>query len=276
LSGFSAALGKDGSVVEARENGIRSTVEIIRVLTARNLRVRYRGSVIGVFWSALNPIAMTAVYTAIFGLQFSRYYQHSAATYAASVYVGLVALNFFVGATSSALSAVVANGQLLTKVRVHSEIFPAAAVTAYAFQLVVGAVPLFVLYLVFVTHDFLRLLLLPIGLAALIATAMGVGAIVSALYVFFRDIPHLYDLVMFFLWISTPIFYPLDIVPGHVRALLMWNPLYPLVTSLRSIVLGTGTIEWGALGAAVVTGLLALAAGQLIFESMQRGFSDRL
>lgn len=259
-----------------RENTIGRTIEIVRVLTARNLRVRYRGSALGVFWSALNPVAMTAVYTSIFGLQFSRYYNHSATTYAASVYVGLVALAFFVGATSSALSAVVSNGQLLTKVPVRSEIFPASAVMAYAFQFVVGAVPLYVLLLVFITHDPLRLLLLPVGLAALIATALGVGSIVSALYVFFRDIPHLYDLAMFFLWISTPIFYPLDIAPEHVRTVLMWNPLYPMVTSLRSIVLGTGAIEWGLLGIAVLTGVLSLAIGRVLFDAMKRGFPDRL
>ena len=219
---------------------------------------------------------MTGVYYAIFGLQFSRYYNHSPIQYAISVYVGLVAVTFFVGATSNALTSIVSSGLLLTKVRVQPEVFPDASVMAYAFQLLVGSVPIFAVLLLLTNHDPLRLLLLPFALAALVCTAVGVGEVVAALYVYFRDIPHLYDLFMFLLWMTTPIFYPFAIVPEHVRGVLMWNPLYPLVSSLRYIVIGNGPVDWMLFAAALAVGALSLVVGRLLFTWMRPGFADRL
>lgn len=258
------------------EKHFAKTAELVRVLTARNLYARYRGSFLGIVWSALNPLAMTAVYYAIFGLQFSRYFHDSPIAYATSVYVGLVAITFFVGATSNALTSIVSNGILLTKVRVEPDVFPDASVMAYAFQLFVGSGPIFVVILLISNHDPLRLALLPIALAALVCMAVGVGEVVAALYVYFRDIPHPYDLLMFLLWVTTPVFYPIGIVSANVRRILMWNPLYPLIASLRSIVLGSGPLDWVLLGIALGAGILTLVVGRFLFRSMQAGFADRL
>jgi len=93
--------------------------ELVHILTLRNLKVRYRGSVLGIYWSLLNPVIMTAVYSAIFSATFARYYQGSALRYALAVFIGLVAVNFFAAATTQALPTVVAGGMLLARVRVE-------------------------------------------------------------------------------------------------------------------------------------------------------------
>src|ERR1700738_5063653 len=92
-------------------------VELVRISALRSLKVRYRGSALGVIWSLANPVLMTAVYSAIFGTAFSRYYGGSVSRYILSAFVGIVAVTFFQMANGEARGSVVANGCLLHKIR---------------------------------------------------------------------------------------------------------------------------------------------------------------
>ncbi|MFM6136233.1 MAG: ABC transporter permease, partial [Sphaerospermopsis kisseleviana] len=91
--------------------------ELLHVLVVRTLKVRYRGSILGVYWSLLNPLIMTGLYTAIFGATFASYYDNSILNYVLAAFTGLVVINFFSASTSQALASVVGNGALLNKIR---------------------------------------------------------------------------------------------------------------------------------------------------------------
>lgn len=84
--------------------------ELLNVLVSRNLKTRYRGSMLGVYWSLLSPLIMTGLYTAIFGATFASYYDNSIINYVMAAFTGLVVINFFTASTSQALSSVVGNG----------------------------------------------------------------------------------------------------------------------------------------------------------------------
>lgn len=198
--------------------------------------MRYRGSALGVYWSLLNPVLMTAVYAAIFGSNFAPYYG-SFERYVVALFTGLIVVSFFVAATQSALISIVAHGALLNKVRVPIESFPISAIAAQSFQLFVAPLPVLAILTFVVSQRPWHVVLLPVAFAALVLMSAGVGFMVSALYVHFRDLPYLYEFVALLVWIATPVFYPVAIVPEHLRSVLYWNPLFTILESLRSVVM---------------------------------------
>ena len=113
---------------------IKHYIELLQVLVSRNLKVRYRGSFLGIYWSLLNPLIMTGLYTAIFGATFAKYYDNSVTNYILAAFTGLVVINFFSASTSQALSSVVSNGALLNKIRLPVSIFPVSMIVANVFQ----------------------------------------------------------------------------------------------------------------------------------------------
>jgi ABC-2 type transport system permease protein/lipopolysaccharide transport system permease protein len=248
--------------------------DLLRVLTERMLKARYRGSILGIYWSLLNPVLMTTVYTAVFGYAYRSYYGGSILRYALTVFVGLAIIQFFGGSTTQALPSVVVNSGLLNKIRLPMEIFPTSTVAAHAVQLSVGVLPILIVMTLFETHDVLRVLLLPFPLIGLILLSAGVSYLMSTIYVYFRDIPHIYELITFLAWVTLPVFYPIAIVPERVRHILYFNPLFPTVESLKDLALGSGWPDFILIAASLATGLAALALGLLVFQWRRREFMD--
>ncbi|HEY4439455.1 MAG TPA: ABC transporter permease [Candidatus Elarobacter sp.] len=251
-------------------------VDVVGVLFSQNIKIRYRGSVLGIVWSALNPLVMATVYSAVFGRTFAPYYGGSVVLYGCTVFIGLSLVGFFVASTSECSTILVQNGGLINKVRVPLEAFPLATIAAHAFQLIAGALPIVVVISLVVNHDPLRVLLLVIPLAALLMLTAGVGILVSAAGVFFRDVPHLYELATFLLWVTSPVFYPVAIVPHPLVHVLIFNPLFVILRSALDIVIAPVLpAPWlPMLGFA--EGALALAVGIAAFAAMRPRFMDHL
>lgn len=250
--------------------------ELLQVLVERNLKVRYRGSFLGVYWSLLNPLIMTMLYTAIFGTAFARYYGNSITNYVLAVFTGLVILNFFSASTMQALSSVVGNGTLLNKIRLPVSVFPISMVTANIFQFVVGVLPLLAIVTLITSKSLINVLALFLPLISLSLVCAGIGFLVSALYVFFRDLPYFYELVTFVFWVSSPIFYPADIVPDKVKTFLLLNPLSPIIESLRQISLSGVPPNLNLIGGSLLSGLIILMLGWLCFQWWRPNFMDLL
>lgn len=254
----------------------RFFADTVRVLAERYVKVRYRGSVLGIAWSLLNPVIMTAVYAVVFGRTFRPYYHGSLLEYAAALFVGLVAVNFFSASTTQALQSVVGNGLLLNKMRLPCSAFPVATVLATAVQLGAATVPALLLIAIVVARNPFGAPLVVVPLAALLIFCLGVGLILSSAYVFFRDIPHLYELLVFIIFVATPVFYPLAIVAEPFRHIIAWNPLALTIEVLRAIVVFGIAPSSGAVAAMVGWALAAFAAGVVVFRSTSRVFMDYL
>ena len=273
--------------------------ELLRVLVERNLSARYRGSVLGVFWSLLNPLTMTGLYSAIFGGVFAVQYYGSLFGYAMAAFTGLTIINFFSAATSQALTSVVGNGPLLNKIRLPVSVFPVSVNAANVFQFVAGPMPLLVIVTVvnvrhhvlthlsapmplpelvttILTKSLVNLAIFPLPLLALILVCLGVGFLVSALYVFFRDLPYFYELIIFVLWISSPVFYPASIVPAKVRPFLELNPLFPIIECTRQIVLSGEPPDFNMLVRALVSSAVIFGVGWSCFRAWRSQFMDLL
>jgi ABC-type polysaccharide/polyol phosphate export permease len=250
--------------------------DLIRMTALRSLKVRYRGTILGVLWSFANPVMMTAVYTTIFGTAYSRYYDGSIVRYIASAFVGLVVVSFFLATTSEALTSIVGNGTLLNKIAVPPVVFPLSAVAANLFQQTVTTFPILIVVAVVVTHDPLRVALTPVLLLSLAVLATGFGLGLSALYVYFRDLPHLWAITGFILWITSPLFYPAEIAPPQIRAWFAINPVASEIAALREVTLTSGPLHGATVLSALGGALVVLAIGALLFRAMRRDFMDLL
>jgi len=260
----------------ATPKSARRYVELVTTFAERNIKARYRGSFLGVFWSLSNPLIMTGVYTLIFGAAFASYYGNSLINYVLAVFMGMVVVTFFSQASSQALSSVVANGSLVNKIRVPLSVFPISIVLANLFQFVVGVLPVMVAVTLIVTHRLDRALLLVVPAVALLLVTVGASLAVSALFVFFRDLPYIYELVVFITWMTSPIFYPEQIVPERLRFWVHLNPIAAIVNDIREIAFGMVAPQFPMLALTLLIALATLAAGACTFLALQRWAMDLL
>jgi len=254
----------------------RRNIQLVRISAFRALKVRYRGTALGILWSFTNPLLMTAVYTAIFGATFSKFYDGSVARYVISAFVGLVVVTFFMNATSDALTSVVVNGSLLNKIALPPVIFPLASVGANVFQQGVTTFPIvFVLSLV-VSHDPIRAILVPVVLAGVVLLVTGASLALATLFVFFRDLPHLWQIVGFILWFSSPLFYPIELVTPQIRPWYNLNPVGQAITALREVTIASGPIHYRPIAVLLFTGIVWVVLGAWFFRAKRRDFMDLL
>lgn len=250
--------------------------DLVLVTAIRLLKVRYRGSVLGVYWSLSNPLLMTLAYTLIFGSAFKSYYNGSLWQYVLSCFTGLTFLNFFSSSTSMALPSIVSSASLLNKIKLPPSIFPVATVASSSFQLFVGVIPLLAVVTFVTSLDPLNVIALLAPVAALILLAMGFAFAVSALFVYFRDLPYMYELVVFALWLTSPIFYPSSVVPASVRGFLKLNPLAAIIESARQIALSGQRPSLRLMGIALCAGCISFAAGWFLYRRLRANFMDML
>jgi len=251
-------------------------IDLVTIVASRTLKTRYRGSVLGVYWSLSLPLIMTAVYSLIFGTAFSKnpYYGGSILNYVLACFTGLVVINFFSATTTQALTSIVGSGTLLNKIRIPVSVFPISIVCANIFQLLVGALPVLLIVTLVISHSLLNAIALLIPLFALIMVSTGFSLLASGLFVYFRDVPHLYEVVVFILWITSPIFYPPDVVPSIIRPYIELNPLVAVMNSVRQISLSGAFPDLHLLLLAVISGVVVLVVGALFFLTIKADFMD--
>ena len=252
--------------------------ELLTVLIQRNLKRRYRGSFLGVYWSLLNPLLMTAVYAAIFGQNFIKQQHYSSIReYSLAAFTGLLVINFFSSSTAQALASIVDNGTIVNKIRLPLFIFPLSSIGANIFQLSLGAFPLLLIVTSIFSHSIVNTLALLLPLLSLILVCSGVGMLMSSLYVFFRDLSYFYELVTFLLLFSSPIFYPKEIIPEMIQNnFLIFNPLLPIIESIRQISLSGVLPDLSLIFQSLLSGSIVITFGIIAFSILQPKFMDLL
>jgi ABC-2 type transport system permease protein/lipopolysaccharide transport system permease protein len=252
--------------------------QLLSVLVPQNLNTRYRGSFLGVYWSLLNPLIMTGLYTAIFGKNFvENDFFDSIPDYALTVFTGLLVINFYNSSTSQALTSIVTNGDLLNKMRLPLPVFPLSMIASNIFQFLVGSLPFLVIITIINSHNLGNIFLLLLPFLSLVLVCTGIGFFVSALFVFFRDLGYFYEIVCFIMWITSPVFYPAEMVEeGVVKSFLSINPLTPIMESLRDISLQGTVPDLSYTIRGFLGGLILLMLGWLFFRKLQSSFLDLL
>jgi lipopolysaccharide transport system permease protein len=251
--------------------------ELLYFLAWRDVKVRYKQTLLGVIWVVMQPLLMTVIFTVFLGM-LARV-PTNGKPYPLVVYTGLLPWTFFSSAVLGCTYSLVGNANLITKIYFPRILIPAASIGARLLDLAISCVILIglLLYYRFVAHYPLtvtwRLAVLPLVMGLLVLFTMGLGLLVSALNVKYRDVsvalPVLLQLWMF----ASPVIYLTDLVPVKWRAYYALNPLAGLIEGARTTLLG-GELNSFALAVSGVATLVLLVVGVIVFRQTERNFAD--
>jgi len=245
---------------------------LIAVLVRRELAARYKASLLGYFWSMLNPLLLLTVYAVVFTTIFQPR-MPGAQPYALFLFAGLLPWLFYSGATLDSAITLVDNGPLLAKVTCPPEIFPAVTVMSHLVHHLL-ALPVLLAALVagalLHLHPFpLTIVMLPLALIPWILVSGGTAMAISALAVHFRDVRDLTGNVLNILFFGSPIIYSLDGLPPKLRHILGFNPFASLVEVYRSVAFDGRPAPVETWGIAFLVGVVAWAVGSWIFSRLR-------
>lgn len=248
------------------------------VLVGRELKARYRGTVLGYFWSLLNPLLLLAVYSIVFTKVIPAHFE-SNAPYPLFLFAGLLPWLFASGAMLDSAIVLPDNGPLLRKVVCPPEVFPAVTVLSHLVHHLL-AVPILIAGIVTVSLSTGRpfpwtMILIPVPMVLWTVAVGGLAMAISALSVHFRDIKDLLNNVLTLWFFVTPIIYPLAKVPeGVLRRGVALNPATPLVTLYRDLVLMGRVPEWTTWLWATAVALVCWGFGALVFSRLRETLAE--
>lgn len=247
--------------------------ELLFFLAWRDVKVRYKQTVLGAAWAILQPLATMVVFTLTLGRVASD--PNASVAYPLFLFAGLLPWNFFASAVAAAGQSVVNSQNLITKVYFPRLIIPLSAAGASLVDLTIAFAVLLGLMLCFGVLPSAGVLLVPVLVLGLLVAALGVGTLLCALTVSYRDFRHVVPFMMQLWMFATPAIYLQDQsgLSWPLRALALLNPAHGLIVNFRAAVLDLPA-DLPALGAAFLIGASLLVAGSLYFRRVERSFAD--
>ncbi len=247
--------------------------QMIFSLVRKDLRGRYKGSILGFLWTFIVPLMQLVVYT----LVFSVILKSNIEKYYLFLFVALIPWNFFSSALTGGSTSVLHQQNLVTKIYFPREVLPIANVTSsfvnmlYCF-VVVLAVVLFSGF----NLNLLAWLALPLIMIIEYFMALGVAMLTSAVTVYFRDLEHILGIISM-AWIHlTPVMYPIDIVPDEILPIFMLNPMTPIISAYRDILYWGKFPDVTTLGSCVAFAAVFMVLGMVVFGRLKKRFAEEM
>jgi lipopolysaccharide transport system permease protein len=245
--------------------------ELLYQITLRDLKLRYKQTVMGFGWAVFMPLLNTALFSVIFTRVAPI---ETAVPYPVWVYCGLAVWNFFSGGVKFATNSLAGNIQLVTKVYFPREVLPISAILVSAVDFLVSTSVLAALMLWYGVKPGSALLFVPFLLVLQVIFTTGVSLILSMANVFYRDVKYLVEALVTVWMFATSVVYPIDRVGGRLGMVLALNPMTPLVEAFRSAVLYNRAPDARAMLYVTVVSLFLLAASWLSFHRAEFKFAE--
>jgi len=245
--------------------------ELVGVLAARDIKVRYRQTFLGSAWVVIQALATTGLFTLIFGRLAK--IPSEGYPYAVFVYAALVPWTFFTKSVNASANSLVGSAALIGKVYFPRLVVPIASIGSGLVDLLVSAMFLLILLPLFGVGWTLGLLAVPFLTVGVAAAALGIGILFSALIVAYRDFRNVVTFLMQLWLFATPVVYPVGLIPANWRWVLNFNPMAGLVEGFRSAFLGK-PFDLPSLGISLASGMVLLAIGVGYFEKVEARFAD--
>jgi lipopolysaccharide transport system permease protein len=245
--------------------------ELLWVLTARDIKVRYKQTVLGAAWAIIRPVLTMVVFSVIFG-RFAGM-PSDGYPYPIFVYAALLPWTFFSSSISASGQSLVGSAHLVSKVYFPRLIIPLSSVGAGLLDLLISTGILLLMMLWYGVGWSWHLAAAPLLLLAVVFLALGVGTLLSALTVAYRDFTHITPFLVQVWMYATPVIFPVSLVPERWHWLLFLNPMTGLVEAFRASFLGKPFDLFG-IGTSVAIALLIFGAGIAFFEKVERRFAD--
>ncbi len=206
-------------------------VRLIILFVQRDLKVRYRGSVLGYCWSMMNPL----LYMVILSFVFKHVVRFQMENYAMYILSGILGWNLFQQTLAQAVHSLVSSGPLLKKIKVPALLFPAANVCSVLVNFLLALIPFVVIALFVHLKLSWAFFLIPAVIFPYLVFIFGAALTLACLNVFFRDIGHMIESVLMIVFYCTPIIYPKSVLPENYLKLLNFNPLYHYTEAIREV-----------------------------------------
>jgi ABC-type polysaccharide/polyol phosphate export permease len=252
---------------------------LIQTLVTRELKARYRGSVLGFFWSFINPLLLLLVYTFVFTVVLPGFRDDSTTQpYALFMFCGLLPWFWFSSSLLEASSSLVVHGNLIKKVLFPAEILPIVAVLANMCHFFL-ALPILVLFLVYYARpvQIVELVWFPVVLLVQLILSLGLGFVLSALTVHFRDLRDILNNLLTLWFFSTPIIYPMSMIPDVGKFFMDFNPFAHLAISYQEILFYDGPFgHWKWLLALGVFSVAVFFLGYALFDRLRDSFAEEV
>ncbi len=258
--------------VRKKKNKFMQYWFVIRELSGREIKRKYARSFLGIIWSVLQPLLTMTVLSVVFTYIFSRSIEH----YPVYLLCGQIVYTLFSGITNSSMSTLVDNKNMLIKVKFPRMIFPLSrgftALANFGYSLIA----LVIVMAFFRVRPSLYILLMPVIIFFLFLFSMGVGYVLSVLYVFFADIRHLYSVFLTMLMYCSAIFYSAEQLSPTMKTLISVNPLYVYIFCFRKCMIYASMpdfMEWMQM---IVWGMSMYVVGCYVFKKSQNMIMQRL
>lgn len=251
--------------------------EMIFRLVRKELRGRYKGSVLGFLWTFLNPLLQLLVYTMVFSVimrsDIEQYYLF--------LFVALVPWLFFSSALTGGSTSIINSSDMIKKIYFPREVMPIAYITSSFVNMLLSFVVIFgVLLVTGYGISLTALLYLPIIMLVEYVLCLGITLLVSALTVYLRDLAYILGIISMAWQFLTPVMYPQsqveDVLPDTLLKIWNLNPMTPVINAYRDILYYKTAPQLETLAAAVGLGVLVLVIGEVVFVKLQKGFAEEL
>jgi len=246
-------------------NDLKKYYNLLFEMVIRDIKVKYKKSILGLLWSVLNPLLMMIVMTIVF----STLFKSDIKNFPIYLLIGQITFSFFSDATNMSMMSIITNGSLLKKVYIPKYIFPASktifALVNFLFSLIAIAI-----VAIFTRQPIsIHIIGLPLLIIYMFIFSLGIGLVLSSFAVFFRDLVHLYGILLLVWMYLTPIFYPVRIIPEKFLIFIKLNPMYHYISYFREILLYN---RWPSFKMNIICltfAILSLILGSIVFYRKQ-------
>jgi ABC-2 type transport system permease protein len=242
--------------------------DLLFELVGRDIKIRYRRSVLGLLWTILNPILMMLIMT----LVFSSIFRFDIENFPVYFFAGNILFSFVIEATTNSLHSVTGNGDLIRKIYVPKYLFPMSNVLSSIVNLVASFFAMLLVMLFTKVPIHATMFLTPIILGYVIVFSLGLGMILATIQVFFRDTSHIYGVFSMAWMYLTPIFYPESLLADKMNFLLTLNPMVHFIRYMREIILYQSVPSYSENMTCFSISLIILIIGTVIFYKKQDKF----
>ena len=246
--------------------------ELLKTSISKDVRGKYKNSVLGILWSFLNPLLQIAVYAIVFPLIM----KSNLPNYTVFLCCGLIPWNFFSAAISRTSFTMVENGNLIKKVYFPREILPISVVTSEAINFIISTIIILAFVFGYGMGLSKFLIFYPLVLLVQYVLLIGISFIVSSVTVYFRDLQHFIGIALQLLFYATPIVYAPNTIPENFQWILKFNPMTYVINGYRDIFYYKQMPDLSSMAIVLVIGIIVCLLGYFIFSKLQRRFAEEL
>ena len=245
--------------------------ELVWNLTVVDLKNRYQNTALGFFWSLLSPLLLALVLYFIFSHLFGR-----EENFAINLLVGIMAWRFFANGTTSSLGAIVGKPSLVTKVYIPRQILVLSNTLANIISSLLEFVVLLPIILVLLGYLPVTVLLFPLIHLIYFWFIYGAGLLLSSLFVYFRDLNQIWEVVTQVLFFCSPIIYPLSVIPANIMPYYLLNPVTLFIGMYRDVMVAGDLPSLYSTVVVIGFAIAAYLVGSFVFSKLQRRFAEEI